>query len=57
MGFSDRMIVSHPIDSNIYSRRITAILKSEIAGLRKKGAVFVLTADEWSWRRKRFLGE
>lgn len=36
--------------------RVVKLLKIDLAELKTKGAIFTLIADEWSWRRKRFVG-
>ena len=47
-----------PIFNQIYSsRRVTEVLKKKFALLKKQGAIFTMTADEWCRQRKRFLGK
>lgn len=41
----------------VFCRRVKAELAADLAQLRKDGAVFALTTDQWTWGRKRFLGE
>lgn len=38
------------------SETLVERLKKDIREIRRQGAVFTLIADEWSWRRKRFIG-
>ena len=40
-----------------FVRRVKNLLSDELKALESKGAIFVITCDEWSWQRKRYLGE
>ena len=54
LGTINAVIASKTVDKEYY--RVRDLITKELNRMKRQEAIFTLTIDEWSFRRKRFIG-